>query len=182
MAVTGIGARRRITALMARGWSAEALAAETGLEESVFGYRPSDLAHARAGTLEQVSAAYERLWNAQPPRSTPQERAAAEETLDHARVCGWAPPMALDDDTVDLHEGKPDPKVWRRTASGVQSSAEIAEDVAFIREWDGYSRASAAELAVRLGRSKDSVTQALVRERKAKEAAREKEPELEAAG
>jgi hypothetical protein len=92
--------------------------------------------------------------------------------------------MAYDDDTIDLPEGKADPKEWRRNPRGQWSRGALMEDITFLREVDGaYLRATPAELAMRLGKSKDSIEQALARDRRAQRdaaAAREAERELEA--
>jgi hypothetical protein len=180
MAPTPIGARRRITALMYNGWSPAALSAASGLPEAVFTYQPDSLARARTGTLERVAGLYERLWKAPPPRRTEAEQAEADQAADHGRRVGFAPPMAYDDDLIDLPEGRADPKVWRRNPRGQWSRGETLEDIRFLREVDGaYARASPAELAMRLGKSRDSVEQALVRQRRAQRSA-EQEQELEA--
>ena len=179
MTVTAIGARRRVTALFCGGWSPAALAAESGLPEAVFRYRPNDLERSRQGTLETIGGLYERLWNTTPPERTEEERGAAEIFREHSRIVGWAPPMAYDDDLIDAPEGKADPKVWRRNPRGQWSRGELVEDITFLREVDGaYLRATSAELAMRLGKSKDAVEQALRRAQQA--TADDAERELEA--
>jgi len=181
MAVTGTGARRRVTALFYNGWSPAALAAESGLPGAVFRYRPDDLDRARKGTLEAVSGLYERLWDKPPPERTEDERSAAEVFREHSRIVGHAPPMAYDDDTIDLPEGKADPKVWRRNPRGQWSRGELMEDITFLREVDrAYLRATNTELAVRLGKSKDSIDQVLLRQRQRGAGTGEAQPELEA--
>jgi hypothetical protein len=179
MTVTAIGARRRVTALFYGGWNPAALAAESGLPEPVFRRRPDDLERSRKGTLEAIGALYERLWNRSPPERTEEERGTAEVFREHARIVGWAPPMAYDDDQIDLPEGKADPREWRRNPRGQWSRGELLEDIQFLRDWDDYRRATTAELGMRLGKSKDAIEQALLRDRRAQRA-KEAEPELEA--
>jgi hypothetical protein len=184
MTVTGIGARRRVTALFYGGWSPSALAAESGLPEAVFSYRPDDLARSRKGTLEAIGGLYERLWNTAPPRRTEAERATADLFAEHGRQVGWSPALAYDDDLIDLPEGKADPKVWRRTPGERTKREHLLEDIRFLREVDGaYRRATPAELAVRLGKSKDSIEQALARDKRAQRdaaATKDADRELEA--
>ena len=183
MAVTPIGGRRRGTALMYNGWSPAALAAESGLPEAVFSYSPDNLARARKGTLEQVGALYERLWNTPPPGRTEEERGVAALFAEHGRQVGWAPPLAYDDDLIDAPEGKADPREWRRTPSGQVKREHLLEDIQFLRDWDDFKRATTAELGMRLGKSRDAVEQALARDRRAQRdaaAPKETERELEA--
>ena len=183
MAVTGIGARRRLCALFYGGWNPAALAAESGLPEAVFRRRPDDLERSREGTLQAIGGLYERLWNTAPPERTEEERGTAEVFREHARIVGWAPAMAWDDDQIDLREAKADPKVWRRNPRGQWSRGELMEDITFLRDWDDFKLATPAELAMRLGKSKDAVEQALARDRRAQRdaaPAKEADRELEA--
>lgn len=174
--VTAAGARRRVTALMFNGWSPAALAAETGLPEAVA--RQAVAGDAAAGWLGAIGEAYERLWRTPPPRRTEGEREAAELFAGYARTAGWAPPMAYDDDLIDSPEGDADPAVVRGTGPGRGLAHEaLIEDIEFLREAADYRQATAAELAMRLGRSRDSVLSALSREaaRQAMEAEQERE-------
>jgi hypothetical protein len=150
----------------------------------VFRRRPDDLERSREGTLQAIGGLYERLWNTPPPRRTEAERATADLFAEHGRQVGWSPALAYDDDLIDLPEGKADPKVWRRSPGDRTRREHLLEDIRFLREVDGaYLRATPAELAVRLGKSKDAVEQALARDRRAQReapAAKEAERELEA--
>jgi hypothetical protein len=103
-APTPIGTQRRLQVLMARSWSLHAIARGSGL-------RAPQLARAlenpRTITLKlaaEVSAAHDRLWNAEPPRGTQEQSELAEAAADVARMRGWAPPVAWDDEQID----KPD--------------------------------------------------------------------------
>jgi hypothetical protein len=48
--------------------------------------------------LNRIAAAYDLLWDTVPPMLSPDQRAAADATAQHARKVGWAPPLAYDDD------------------------------------------------------------------------------------
>jgi hypothetical protein len=162
--VTPLGAVRRIRALAARGWSPRTLAAATGLEEAVFTRQPAELAAWKNPPLQEIGDAYERLWNAQPPRSTSAERHLAKAAAERARQRGWPPPMAWDDDLLDDPSGGP-ALGWKPRETSRTRRADLLEDIAFLREVDGaYLRATPAQLAVRLGVSKGSVEQALARD------------------
>jgi transcriptional regulator with XRE-family HTH domain len=161
VAITPTGARHRVTALMALGWSPAALAAETGLDERAIAGRPQDLERKGQAALDQIGGAYERLWNTPPPERTREERATADLFREHAREVGWAPPMAWDDDLIDRPDvRRPDPG-WQRSDRSTGRAADRAEDVHFLRDHGGYHKASDSELAMRLGISKDTLQQAL---------------------
>lgn len=164
MPITPEGARRRVTALQFNGWSPAALAAETGLDEKVFRWSPDALRHRQGNHLEAIGEAFSRLWNTPPPQRTEAERASAELHAAHARKVGWAPPMAYDDDLIDDPEKGAAVPGWRRPAAerAWSRAADMAEDIAFLREVDGaYRYAGPAELADRLGRSSRSVERAM---------------------
>jgi hypothetical protein len=161
--VTPAGARNRITALFARGWSPQTLAAETGLPKAVFRARACDFARADTQALHVIGRLYDRLWNVEPPRRTARERAVADQFAAHARNVGWAPPMAWDDDEIDRSDGEPAPG-WQRPGDRRNSrQAELIEDIAWLRS-AGYRTATNAELAMRLGKTREAVSTALRRD------------------
>jgi hypothetical protein len=98
--VDATGTRRRLQALIATGWASELLAAELGR-------RPNSLSRSMTGesvtvrTAQDVATLYERLWNNRPPRTTSEQRAAAEAAQAHAAARGWLPPLAWDDIDTD---------------------------------------------------------------------------------
>jgi hypothetical protein len=163
---SAIGARRRITALFFNGWSPRSLAAATGLPEVVFTRTPTDLERRTdPGILDQIGEAYERLWNASPPKSTEGERAEAELFSGHARTVGWAPPMAYDDDTMDEPDGGPAPG-WQRVRGGHErrrAGVDLAEDIEWVRQHGGYRHASTEQLALRLGMTRGALERSLAR-------------------
>lgn len=166
MSPSAIGARRRITALFFNGWSPRSLAAATGLPEAVFARTPTDLQRRTPPeTLARIGEAYERLWNASPPKSTEGERAEAELFADHARSVGWAPPMAYDDDTMDDPDGGP-AEGWQRVRAGHErrrSGVDLAEDVEWIRQQGGYRHASLEQMAMRLGMTRGALERSMIR-------------------
>jgi hypothetical protein len=164
MAPTPIGARNRLHALMARGWSMEAVAGATGMDVADLDRVLTRLERCKPDVPQRVASAYERLWNAQPPRSTGHEREAADAAAEHARVRSWAPPMAwLDDEEMDT-TARPQPG-WRRGGEKLIRAAALAEDVGFVREHGGYRHASNAEVALRLGITRERIEKALQRAR-----------------
>lgn len=173
MAVTAAGARRRITALHALGYSPAALAAETGLRERVFTQPPYRLAAISQDVLDRVGDAYDALWNRPAPES-----GEAQQWRDRARAAGWAPPMAYDDDLIDTPDGRA-ARGWQRDRGGHQerrTAESIAEDVTWLREVAGYENATTRQVAERLAMTPDSLNRALERSRsRALERAREAE-------
>jgi len=129
-----VGAIRRVQALFATGWSTRAL--EKAIQQ-VTGVRVSssrliDLAcHGNentvlsAPTLKAIADAYEKLATVDPV-SRGVLGWVAEQARHHARVRGWAPPLAWDDDTIDDPAAFPE---GVRSASAVRSVAEIKEDL-----------------------------------------------------
>ncbi len=100
-----------------------------------------DAARARAPGPElaqRVAAAYDALWDRPPPQRTPREREEAAAAETHARRRGWAPPLAWDDEEIDLQDARP-AEGWKRSGRTSVRSADLAEDVAWLREQDGYS-------------------------------------------
>lgn len=100
--VDSTGTRRRVQALVVRGWSVRCIASAL---PQPFDRQPLDAALAGrpvlARTALAVRAVYDELWNQAPPRSTPWEKAAVARSVRRAGAAGWLPPLAWDDDTID---------------------------------------------------------------------------------
>jgi hypothetical protein len=98
--VDATGTRRRLQALIAIGWPAELLAAQLDR-------RPSSLGRSMTGesvtarTAQDIATLFERLWNDRPPRTTSEQRAAADAARAHAAARGWLPPLAWNDIDTD---------------------------------------------------------------------------------
>jgi hypothetical protein len=171
------GTRRRLQALMNRGWSPQAIQAATGIPAAritaaVTGRRQPALAL----DDHQVAAAYDRLWQRPPPQATPRERKQAAAARDTAERHKWPPPMAWDDDLIDQPDARPAPG-WARTGTS-HRSADLAADLAWIREQGGYRHASIDAAAARLGVKPNTLGQACLRA--ARTPARQPDLELEA--
>jgi len=70
--------------------------------------------------------------------------------------------MAYDDDLIDLPAGDAEPG-WRRSARTNRPRADLAEDLAFVREHGGYRHAPIAVAAMRLGVTPEALEQAQCR-------------------
>lgn len=104
--VASTGIRRRLQALVATGWSQARLAGHLGLTPSNFGAMMRS-GQVTAGTAQAVRDMYDRLWNQPPPGHSQRARAAASRARKHAAERGWAPPLAWDDDQIDLPGAQP---------------------------------------------------------------------------
>ena len=134
------GTRRRIQALMTRGFTQSYLALRVGANPSNF-RKSFDNAKVRARTARTVAALYDELWDADPAAygiSTQGSRYAR--TV--ARQNGWAPPAAWDDSAID------DPAAVPDLGTKVRRQDALAEDAEFIAATAG---ADLDAVAVRLG-------------------------------
>jgi hypothetical protein len=94
---------------------------------------------------------------------------------------GWAPPQAWDDAQIDRPDGRPSPD-WKPRKTSRHRAVDIVEDAQFLREHDGYDNASPAQIALRLGVSRDQLEHAYARARRyaARSATRDVQVEAEA--
>ncbi|MER7905421.1 helix-turn-helix domain-containing protein [Streptomyces sp. NPDC095614] len=157
--VDATGTRRRIQALVAMGWSFTALAPEMGIHSRPLG----DMARGQwvsAGSARKVKAAYKRLVHHMPEQRgvQPQARALAKRVA--ARE-GWVPPGAWDD--IDDPAAMPEvdePKL--PSGRKRHGTADLNRVLQLTNEG-----LSAADIALRLGVHKRTVTRARRRARRA---------------
>lgn len=99
--VDSCGSRRRLQALATLGWSTAALARRAGINRQRLD-RALTRDRTTAATAMAVTMLYDALWSISAPPS-----AAATRTLRTARDYGWVPPLAWDDDEIDLPDTHP---------------------------------------------------------------------------
>lgn len=119
--VPAVGVRRRIHALYAIGHTAETVAAACDLDAT--SVRNAVNAPGEWITWEkanQVSLAYDRLWNVAGPSPHNRGRAVS---------LGWAPPLAWDDETIDDPAAKPQYGARSKRPGGGRPVAEVIDDV-----------------------------------------------------
>jgi hypothetical protein len=166
---SAIGARRRLRALAARSWSPQAIERSTGLPalvtETVIGPSSRGASRVNPALARTVAAVYDQLWDRDPPTETAAERQVAEVSRARAVSRGWAPPLAWDDDQIDLDDGQPAPK-WKPCKRTTRRAIDLVEDAEFVRQHDGYRDASIGQIAMRLGVSRDCLEHAHVRARR----------------
>lgn len=101
--VAGIGARRRLRALVALGWTQSELARRVGLTRAAFGRMihagPEVAMH--AATVRRAREVYAELSMTLPPTTSKRAVYNAEIARETARQHDWKPPLALDDDRLD---------------------------------------------------------------------------------
>lgn len=178
------GTRRRLQALAARSWSPRAIEKETGIAAQLIRRELDGYDELAPEMAEDVAAAYDRLWDQRPPDATAADRRAAAETAALAARSSWAPPMAWDDDRIDLPGARPEPG-WRPGPRVRRRAVDIAEDAEFLRKYAGLRDATKREVATRLGIERDNLEQATIRARRyaarrAGRTGRDAEPEAEA--
>lgn len=159
---TALGARRRLRALAARSWTPGAIESQTGMPAALISHWTEGRGTISPDLADAITGVFNRLWDRDPPDATAEERRAAEKARARAVTGRWAPPLAWDDDKIDLPDGKPE-LGWRPTSRTTRRRADLMEDAEYVRENDGYRQASVAQVAMRLGVSRDCLLQAYVR-------------------
>jgi transcriptional regulator with XRE-family HTH domain len=160
--VDATATRRRLQALVARGYSQAVLARRLGILRSNFSQITAG--QVTAATERDVAGLYDQLWNVPPDESTHRSRISASRARNYARARGWVPPLAWDDDRI-ADPGAQPAADWRRPAR-VPLTA-LAEDVHEVIAWEG-SRDLAAR---RLGVSRNTLDKAIERGRQGAEPA-----------
>lgn len=99
--IDAAGSHRRLQALVCVGWSQSKLAGRLGMSVGSFGtlMRTSRIT---VGKARQIRGIYDDLWDQAPPESTHHDKIAASRARNYAAAHGWLPPMAWDDELIDL--------------------------------------------------------------------------------
>jgi hypothetical protein len=163
---TSIGTQRRLQALMSRSWSLNAIASAERLRAPQLARALENPRTITPKLAVQVRRAYNRLWSAEPPRMTQEQCELADGAAAAARLRGWVPPLAWDDEQIDKPDAQPVPD-WRRSNRVTLRSADLAEDAYFVRSVGGYSAADVGTIAARLGVGRSRLEKAISRQRSA---------------
>ncbi|MEU6990306.1 hypothetical protein ABZ953_06545 [Streptomyces sp. NPDC046465] len=114
--IDGTGTRRRLQALVAKGWSQSELARRLGVDRANFGGTMTR-GLVCASTARTVNGLYDELWRLDPEQhGVPARWAEQARTLAADRR--WAPPGAWDDDQIDNPDAWPDWTGWCGTPDG----------------------------------------------------------------
>ena len=121
--IDGTGTRRRLQALVAKGWTQSELARRLGADRANFARTiVSDLVE--AGTARAALALYDELWRLDPvEHGVPAHRAAHARRLAEAKR--WAPIGAWDDETIDDPNTFPDWTGHCGTSKGYQKHYDL---------------------------------------------------------
>lgn len=147
--ITITGARRRLQALAALGWSSEVVAERCGIH-------PTSLNEIRRGERRQyvhrdVAEAIGRVYDALS-MTIPEPSRSVSWTRSRARANGYLPPLAWEDERIDDPDYRPvmrregsrirelDPVVVERVLSGERMDATPAEKAEVIRRWRASGR------------------------------------------
>lgn len=129
--VDATGARRRLQALVAMGWSQTKLADRLGVLRSNFtGTMRRDKLH--VATVRAVRKLYDELWDVPPPEDTHRHKIAASRARRYATEHGFVPPLAWDDDTIDDPAAVPDDGGVTPGKPGRRSALPSAEEIRFL--------------------------------------------------
>ncbi len=145
-AIDATGTRRRLQALIARGWSANELAKRLGITRGNMGTLLHHKPRLFASRARQVAELYDALWDQQPPRETPQQKTAYKRALTQARTHGWVPPLAWDD--ID-HDPAP-PVVGDDAEDTLEQLDEIAIELAIAGKRPALTPAERQEVMQRM--------------------------------
>jgi hypothetical protein len=151
---------------MNRAWAPQTIERATGIAAAETTKALADRTSIGPELAERVATAYDQLWDQPPPQATRQDKELAAAARARAARCGWPPPMAYDDDLIDLPDGHAEPG-WKPSGRTSRRSADLAEDTAWVREHGGYQHTTAAAVAMRLGVSRTALEQAHTRTRQA---------------
>ncbi len=157
--VDATGARRRLQALVAVGYSQSVLASRLGQLRSNF---TATMTRERltAGTVRAVRELYDELWDKRPDQSNHRARISVSRARNHAGARGWPVPLAWDEPEVDDPAAGP-AEGWRRSGRTTVPAEQLVEDAEFVRQHGGHG--SLNERAMRLGVSRDRLEHAYAR-------------------
>lgn len=98
--VSNRGARRRLQALMAQGWSTQRLGEHLGIQRQEV-LRFVRIEKIRGRTHRAIADLFDLLWDKTPPHTEPRDRIAYDRIRRHASAHGWQSPLAWDDIDLD---------------------------------------------------------------------------------
>lgn len=116
------GARRRLRALVAHGWSITLLADRMGMTASNFSrvVKSDDAMHAT--TVRKARDLYDEIWDVSPPAHDARARTNALRARRMAERNGWLPALAWDDSEID------DPSAWADLGS--DDDGDLVDEIA----------------------------------------------------
>ena len=104
--IPALPAQRRLRALARLGWSVQSIADRYDVDRQRLDRAIHGL-DVLVATDQLVRRIYDDLWDNPAPETSHRERISASRTRRHAETQGWAPPLAWDDDNIDLPGATP---------------------------------------------------------------------------
>ncbi len=153
--VLAVGTIRRLQALVYLGYSLNRLAAQLNIARSnICALMQQEQVTARKARA--VRDLYDNLWNTPPGETDRRTRQSASRARNYARLHGFAPPLAWDDDTIDDPKARPEGLGSARTRSAAEQRMENLEHL--LDTGAGYS-----EILSRLDVTRGALDQAIHR-------------------
>lgn len=150
------GTARRLHALSAVGWSQRMIGERYGVAPSTVGWW-SKMTNTTPRVANLVRRIYDDLAMMQPPQETKYQKQAVSKAKRAARLNGWPPPLAWDDDTIDDPTAEPADD-WKPKARPVDSFFERLDqsivDAALRGEQPRMSPPERREVVTRLHRAR----------------------------
>ncbi|MCL2586095.1 MAG: hypothetical protein FWE35_26980, partial [Streptosporangiales bacterium] len=146
--VDATGTRRRIQALVRRGWSLSKISQRLRTDRANM-KRLLTAGKVRAETARKVRDLYNEIWDEPPPEDGHRDQIAASRARNRAEAEGWPPPAAWDDDRIDDPAAEP-ADGWRRRPRNRLKGAELAAEARELARLDVTGRE--AEMRLRTGR------------------------------
>lgn len=155
VAVDSTGTRRRIEAMLAAGWSVNAFARASGVNQqalhSALLHQPITATNARA-----ARDAYELLWATPPAENTWHQKAAATRARNTAKARGYVPALMWDDEDIDDPYAAPADPDWDTPTKPGRAARVHLDDVDFLLR----AGESLEHIAERLGVTTDAIDKA----------------------
>lgn len=163
--IDGTGTRRRLQALHATGWTWAEIGRELGCTgqnvRCIVEQVEARNGHVTAATARTVRDLYDRAWQGPPTPANGYQVGEQNRARRRATARGWPPPLAWDDDSIDDPAATPHATTSRSVHTRNRPAEHLAEDVGFVLDADPF--ATGAQVAARLGVTRDAVAQALKR-------------------
>lgn len=155
--IDATGTRRRLQALVTIGYSVTSLGERIGIQAGNMNVT-MNRAQVTVATARKVRDLYQQLWNVPNSATTWHALSAANRSRNYAKIHGWLPPMAWDDDQIDDPEYSP--VLVLEKGSKIEANRE-----AFLEEVEFFADAGdlIASIAGALGVSQDAVEKRLER-------------------
>lgn len=147
------GVRRRLQALMRRGWSLTELGRRLGRSKSAMTALLTGVTYVQWATHTAVAALYDELWDQEPDRTHRDAKRAATRAQRRAEREGWPPAAAWDDDMGPHGIDNPAATPYDCASDGRRAYGTLLDAIADA----AHQGRTATETAAALGIQRDTV-------------------------